>query len=188
MAGGSSKANPPRHRRRVAVETEMEMETETGTMLKRAKDGSAFTKCEACKRDVPVGLIDMHDCSLDSKIKMNLQAQVEKVSEIKKPERKIAAPSLQSGKNTKKEKKSGESKKGKRPTTAFFLFMDDFRKEFKEANPDNKNVALVAKEGGAKWKAMTDMERKVYQDRVAELKQAYEKAEEEDGKGVGSEA
>ncbi|KAG6399117.1 hypothetical protein SASPL_140591 [Salvia splendens] len=34
--------------------------------------------------------------------------------------------------------------------------LDDFRKSFKEANPDYKKVATVAKEGGEKWKALSD--------------------------------
>ncbi|XP_042018904.1 high mobility group B protein 1-like [Salvia splendens] len=36
------------------------------------------------------------------------------------------------------------------------LGWDDFRKSFKEANPDYKKVATVAKEGGEKWKALSD--------------------------------
>ncbi|KAF6153377.1 hypothetical protein GIB67_029343 [Kingdonia uniflora] len=76
-----SKTNPPRTRKRVDV-----VETTTSVSLKRARDGSAFTKCDECQKDVPVVLIDMHNCSLDSKIKMNLEAQViERVSEAKKP-------------------------------------------------------------------------------------------------------
>lgn len=31
-----------------------------------------FSVSEACKKDIPVGLVDMHDCGMDSKIKMNL--------------------------------------------------------------------------------------------------------------------
>ncbi|KAJ0463620.1 putative chromatin remodeling & transcriptional activation HMG family [Helianthus annuus] len=54
--------------------------------------------------------------------------------------------------SAKKSKKERDPSKPKRPPTAFFLFMEDFRKTFKEANPDNKKVALVAKEGGEKWK------------------------------------
>ncbi|KAH0456735.1 hypothetical protein IEQ34_014642 [Dendrobium chrysotoxum] len=128
--------------------------------------------------DIHVGLIDMHDCGMDSKIKMNLEAQVvEKVTEVKKPEKKRAASSTQKDRMSKKEKKGRDSKKRKRPPTAFFLYMEDFRKEFKEANPDNKSVALVAKEGGVKWKSMTDEERKPYMDRAAELKAEYDKAE-----------
>uniref|UniRef100_A0A1D1XD48 High mobility group B protein 7 n=1 Tax=Anthurium amnicola TaxID=1678845 RepID=A0A1D1XD48_9ARAE len=174
MAGTTS--NPPRARKRVEVEK---------NTLKRAKDGSAFTKCEACNKDVPVGLIDMHSCSLDSKIRMNLESQiVEKVTEVKKPtERKRAASSDNKEGKTKKEKKGKDPNKLKRPPTAFFLFMDDFRKAFKEANPDSKSVSTVAKEGGEKWKSMTDEEKKPYQDRQAELKAEYEKAVEKQNAG-----
>ncbi|KAG0472904.1 hypothetical protein HPP92_014761 [Vanilla planifolia] len=180
MAGGSAKSNPPRPRKRV--------EAETATVMRRAKDGSAFTKCEACHKDVPVGLIDMHDCGMDSKIKKNLQAQVvEKVTEVMKTERKRAAPSSQKVTKAKKEKKPKDSTKRKRPPSAFFLFMDDFRKEFKEANPDNKNVALVAKEGGARWKSMNEEERKPYHDKANELKDMYENADKESGHEEGNE-
>ncbi|KVH87907.1 Helicase, C-terminal [Cynara cardunculus var. scolymus] len=46
--------------------------------------------------------------------------------------------------------------KPKRPASAFFLFMEEFRKQFKEENPGNKSVAAVGKAGGAKWKTMSD--------------------------------
>ncbi|MCL7041356.1 hypothetical protein MKW94_007418, partial [Papaver nudicaule] len=59
-------------------------------------------------------------------------------------------------KKTKKEQKAKDPNAPKRPPTAFFAFMEDFRKEFKEANPDNKSVSVVAKEGGQKWKSMSD--------------------------------
>ncbi|KAJ8625279.1 hypothetical protein MRB53_033809 [Persea americana] len=167
----ASKSNPSRARKRVEVET---------TSLKRARDGSAFTRCEACNKDVPVGLIDMHSCSHDSMIKMNLEAQiVEKVTEVKRPaERKKAASSEPKAKNSKKEKKVKDPNMPKRAPTAFFLFMDDFRKEYKEANPDSKSVSTVAKEGGEKWKSMTDAEKKPYLEKSLELKAEYEKAME----------
>ncbi|MFS7975699.1 putative chromatin remodeling & transcriptional activation HMG family [Helianthus anomalus] len=44
--------------------------------------------------------------------------------------------------SAKKSKKERDPSKPKRPPTAFFSFMEDFRKTFKEANPDNKKVAL----------------------------------------------
>ncbi|KAL3502361.1 hypothetical protein ACH5RR_036810 [Cinchona calisaya] len=37
-----------------------------------------------------------------------------------------------------------------------FTRWDDFRKAFKEENPDCKSVSMVAKEGGEKWKSMTE--------------------------------
>ncbi|KAG9441993.1 hypothetical protein H6P81_017847 [Aristolochia fimbriata] len=166
-----SKTNPPRTRKRVEAET---------TALKRAKDGSAFTRCEACNKDVAVGLIDMHSCSLDSMIKMNLEAQVvEKVTEVQKPpvERKKKSNAVSSQpKKGKKEKKVKDPNKPKRPPSAFFVFMDDFRKQFKEANPDSKNVSAVSKGAGEKWKSMSEEERKPYLDKAAELKAEYEKA------------
>ncbi|PUZ49720.1 hypothetical protein GQ55_6G001400 [Panicum hallii var. hallii] len=158
MAGGKSTGNAARTRKRVEA-----------TILKRSRDGSAFTRCEACNKDVPIVLIDMHSCSLDAKIRMTLEAQVvEKTVEVTKPERK---------KPSKTAAAASKDPKRKRTPTAFFLFMDDFRKEFKAANPDNKNVATVAKEGGEKWKSMTDQEKKPYIDKAAELKALAENGE-----------
>ncbi|KAF6135673.1 hypothetical protein GIB67_028244 [Kingdonia uniflora] len=109
-----SKTNPPRTRKRVDV-----VETTTSVSLKRARDGSAFTKCDECQKDVPVVLIDMHNCSLDSKIKMNLEAQVvERVSKVKKPvQRKKGTLSSVS-----KMKKAKDPNALKRPPTAFYPF------------------------------------------------------------------
>ncbi|XP_057961575.1 high mobility group B protein 7-like isoform X2 [Malania oleifera] len=175
MAGGGSKANPPKARKRV--------EPESGS-LKRARDGSAFTRCGECNKDVPVVLIDMHSCGLEAKIKMNLESQgVEKVAKEPKvtkapATKKKATPAETQPKKTKRLRKIKDPNMPKRPPTAFFLFMDDFRKTYKEANPDSKSVAVVAKEGGEKWKSMTNEEKKTYTDRVAELKAEYEKAME----------
>lgn len=162
MAGGKSTGgNAARSRKRVEA-----------TVLKRSRDGSAFTRCEACNKDVPVVLIDMHSCSLDSKIRMTLEAQVvEKTVEVTKTERKKSAK----GKASKDPKR-----KGKRPPTPFFLFMNDFRKDFKAAHPDNKSVAIVGKEAGERWKSMTDEEKKPYIEKAAELK-----AQAENGEGSG---
>ncbi|XP_010248937.1 PREDICTED: high mobility group B protein 7-like [Nelumbo nucifera] len=171
MAGASSKSTP-RARKRVEVEK---------STLKRAKDGSAFTRCEECNKDVPVVLIDMHSCSLDSKIKMNLDAQVvERVTEVNKPteKKRKAVSSEPKTKKSKKEKKVKDPNIPKRPPTAFFVFMEEFRKVYKEEHPDNKNVSVVSKEAGEKWKSMSDEEKKPYLDRVAGLKAEYEKAME----------
>ncbi|KAK1304133.1 High mobility group B protein 7 [Acorus calamus] len=192
MPGSSSKSKPTRVRKRVEAETS----------LKRARDGSAFTRCEACNKDVSVALIDMHDCSLDLKVRMNLESDVvERISEVKKPLRKKSAPS-EKPKKVQKEKKVKDPNMPKRPPTTFFLFMytlspvinalewdtlvgvtnaslmgrDDFRKEYKVAHLNSKGVAVVAQEGGEKWKSMTDEEKKPYIDKTTELKAEYEKA------------
>ncbi|KZV26655.1 hypothetical protein F511_15820 [Dorcoceras hygrometricum] len=170
MAGGGvTKSSAHRVRKRV----EAESSSSSAASLKRARDGSAFTKCEECSKDVPVALISFHNCSLDAKIKMNLETQ------------SVEVPSENQKKPTERKKKSTEPKAKKvknpnapkRPPTAFFVFMEDFRKTFKESNPDCKSVASVAKEGGVKWKSMTDEDKKPYIDRAAELKAEYEKAE-----------
>ncbi|CDP16974.1 unnamed protein product [Coffea canephora] len=161
--------------------------TASSSTLLRAKDGSAFTKCGECNKDVAVALISMHDCSTEAKIKMNLEAQVvEKAAELKKkPAEKRKAKAAEP--KAKKGKKAKNPNALKRPPTAFFIFMDDFRKSFKEANPDCKSVSVVAKEGGEKWKSMTEEEKQPYVDRAAELKAEYERALESNGDGAENE-
>ncbi|XP_059283018.1 HMG1/2-like protein [Lycium ferocissimum] len=80
---------------------------------------------------------------------------------------------------TKKEKASKNSGAPKRPPTAFFIFMADFRKSYKENFPDNKSVAVVGKAGGEKWKAMSESEKALYVEKAAKLKEEYEKIMEE---------
>ncbi|XWS68427.1 hypothetical protein CRYUN_Cryun04dG0088700 [Craigia yunnanensis] len=141
MAGGS-KSNPPKPRKRVDATSTA---APTASLV-RARDGSAFAKCDECNQTVPVALISMHSCSLDAKIKMNLEAQViEKPAEVKKKpaERKKPSSTEANQKKLKKLKKGKDPNAPKRPPTAFFLFMDDFRKSYKEANPDAKGVTGV---------------------------------------------
>ncbi|EAZ05273.1 hypothetical protein EE612_041599 [Oryza sativa] len=160
--------------------TRKRVEATDSAVLKRARDGSAFTRCEACGKSVSVVLIDMHNCSLDDKIRISLEAQVvEQAVEV-------AASKKKSGKNN---NNNGEgAKKGKRPPTAFFLFMSDFRKEYKAEHPDNKSVSAVAKEGGERWKSMSDEDKKPYLDKAAELKAEYHNGERSDENNVGGNA
>ncbi|KAM0887231.1 hypothetical protein ACQ4PT_029185 [Festuca glaucescens] len=163
----ASTGNAPRSRKRVEA-----------TVLKRARDGSAFTRCEACNKNVPVVLIDLHSCSLDSKIRSSLESQVvEKAVEIAaKTEKKRKAPSAAAGKG-KKSKAGGDGAKKKRPQTAFFLFMNDFRAEFKAAHPDEKGVSAVGKAAGEKWRSMTEEEKQPYVGQAKELKAKFDNGE-----------
>ncbi|KAK7343292.1 hypothetical protein VNO77_11930 [Canavalia gladiata] len=157
------------------------VDSRSASVLVRAKDGSAFARCGECKKDVPVALISMHSCSLEAKIKMNLDAQVvEQANEVKKAESKKPKSKEPKAKKAKIEKikKVKDPNMPKRPSTAFFLFLDDFRKSFKEANPGSKDVKRVGKEAGEKWKSMTDEDKKPYLDKSVELKAEYEKAME----------
>ncbi|EYU43542.1 hypothetical protein MIMGU_mgv1a016084mg [Erythranthe guttata] len=60
-------------------------------------------------------------------------------------------------KQTKKERNAAKDpNKPKRAPSAFFVFMEDFRQQYKEKHPGNKSVAVVGKAGGDKWKSLTD--------------------------------
>nr|KAJ0205717.1 hypothetical protein LSAT_V11C500287160 [Lactuca sativa] len=74
-----------------------------------------------------------------------------------------------------KGKAAKDPNKPKRPASAFFVFMEDFRKQFKEDHPDNKYVAAVGKAGGAKWKSMSDSEKAPFQAKADKRKKEYEK-------------
>lgn len=176
----TSKTNPPRQRKRVDVDL---------SSLKRASDGSGFMKCDVCHKDVPVALSDMHDCKLEDKIWSTFDASKEAKNVVaskeaknvvaqKAPEAKKAKKksSDEKPKRRKKDKKAKDPNQPKKPATAFFVFMDDFRKTYKETNPDVKGAAQVGKDGGLKWKAMSDEDKKPYLEKAAELKAAYEKA------------
>ncbi|KAI8009093.1 High mobility group B protein 1 [Camellia lanceoleosa] len=67
----------------------------------------------------------------------------------------------------------------KRPSSAFFFFMEEFRKSFKENFPDNKSVSIVGKAGGVKWKEMSESEKAPYVAKATKKKAEYEKAMEE---------
>ncbi|XP_057506185.1 protein DETOXIFICATION 40-like isoform X3 [Actinidia eriantha] len=82
--------------------------------------------------------------------------------------------------STKKEKASKKNSDApKRPPSAFFVFMDDFRKTYKENFPDNKSVSAVGKAGGEKWKEMSESEKAPYVAKATKKKAEYERAMEE---------
>nr|XP_043612674.1 HMG1/2-like protein [Erigeron canadensis] len=74
-----------------------------------------------------------------------------------------------------KGKAAKDPNKPKRPASAFFVFMEDFRKQFKEENPDNNLVSAVSKAGGAKWKEMSDAEKAPFVAKAAKRKTEYTK-------------
>ncbi|EYU36574.1 hypothetical protein ABFS82_14G281000 [Erythranthe guttata] len=79
-------------------------------------------------------------------------------------------------KQTKKEKQAAKDpNKPKRPPSAFFVFMEDFRRQYKEKHPTNKSVAVVGKAGGDKWKSLSDEEKAPYQAAAEKRKEEYER-------------
>ncbi|CAM8876446.1 unnamed protein product [Rhodiola kirilowii] len=63
----------------------------------------------------------------------------------------------------------------KRPASAFFVFMEDFRKQYKEEHPNNKSVAAVGKAGGEKWKSLSDEEKAPFVAKADKRKTEYTK-------------
>ncbi|XP_019233698.1 PREDICTED: HMG1/2-like protein [Nicotiana attenuata] len=77
---------------------------------------------------------------------------------------------------TKKAKKAAKDpNKPKRPPSAFFVFMEEFRKTYKEKHPNNKSVAAVGKAGGDAWKKLSDAEKAPYQAKAEKRKAEYQK-------------
>ncbi|XWS74814.1 hypothetical protein CRYUN_Cryun01aG0030000 [Craigia yunnanensis] len=65
--------------------------------------------------------------------------------------------------------------KPKRPPTAFFVFLEEFRIIFKQEHPKVKAVSAVGKAGGEKWKSMSNAEKAPYEAKAAKRKSEYEK-------------
>ncbi|KAF3795879.1 HMG1/2-like protein [Nymphaea thermarum] len=54
-----------------------------------------------------------------------------------------------------KKQKTGKPKK---PPTAYFVFLEEFREKYKRDNPNVKGVTAVVKACGAKWRSMSEQE------------------------------
>ena len=79
------------------------------------------------------------------------------------------------GRKTKKGKAAKDPNKPKRPPSAFFVFMEGFRVQFKEKNPGNKSVAAISKAGGDKWRSMSDADKAPFVAKAEQRKKDYEK-------------
>ncbi|KAK4803422.1 hypothetical protein SAY86_003239 [Trapa natans] len=72
-------------------------------------------------------------------------------------------------------KAAKDPNKPKRPASAFFVFMEEFRQTYKEKHPNNKSVAAVGKAGGDKWKSLSDAEKAPFVAKAEKRKAEYEK-------------
>lgn len=78
---------------------------------------------------------------------------------------------------SKKGKKATGSKKGKevankitRPPSAFSIFMQDFRKKYKEEHPHSQPISVVGDAGEAKWNQMSVAEKDYYERKASVMK------------------
>lgn len=104
---------------------------------------------------------------LRSTEKMKRTAQQSKVNVDNKKPRSSKKPKVQAKKKTEKV----DPKRPKKPPTAFFYFLEDFRKGYQEQNPDVKSMRDIGKACGEKWKTMSYEEKVQYYD-IATVKRA----------------
>ncbi|CAG7907856.1 hypothetical protein BRARA_D02092 [Brassica rapa] len=90
----------------------------------------------------------------------------------------------QKQKNKKADKLHG--KMPKKPPTAFFFFLEDFRKLYQEENPEVKSMREIGKTCGEKWKTMTYEEKVKYYDIATEKREEFHRAMTEYTKRVES--
>ncbi|KAG9447980.1 hypothetical protein H6P81_014108 [Aristolochia fimbriata] len=69
-----------------------------------------------------------------------------------------------------------ELEKPKKPPTAFFYFLEDFRKSYQQEHPDVKSMRDIGKACGEKWKTMSFEEKVQYYDIATEKRQEFEEA------------
>ncbi|XP_042399796.1 HMG1/2-like protein [Zingiber officinale] len=100
-----------------------------------------------------------------------------KADATKKADSKLAVRkgSERASKMPKMTKAKKDPNKPKRPPSAFFVFMEGFRKTFKEQHPNNKSVSVVGKAGGDKWKSLSEGDKAPFVDKAAKLKKEYTK-------------
>ncbi|XAR68826.1 hypothetical protein NMG60_11000201 [Bertholletia excelsa] len=101
-----------------------------------------------------------------------------KVADDRKAGKRKAVSKIDKGskRQTKKERLAKKDpNKPKRPPSAFFVFLEEFRKTFKKENPNVKAVSAVGKAGGEKWKSMSEAEKAPYEAKAAKKKVEYEK-------------
>ncbi|XP_030536045.1 HMG1/2-like protein [Rhodamnia argentea] len=78
-------------------------------------------------------------------------------------------------KTARKEKAVKDPNKPKRPASAFFIFMEEFRVQYKQKHPNNKSVAAVGKAGGDKWKSLSEAEKAPFAAKAEKRKDEYNK-------------
>eukprot|EP00736_Rhodelphis_marinus_P003727 Rmarinus@m.4239 len=81
------------------------------------------------------------------------------------------------------EKELEKTRKPKKPLTGYFLFMADFRKQYKDEHPEEKGVQKLTQAAGMKWKNMTEEEKLPYNEKAQILREEFNRK-----KAEGSEA
>eukprot|EP00445_Apocalathium_hangoei_P033960 CAMPEP_0203961734 /NCGR_PEP_ID=MMETSP0359-20131031/92096_1 /ASSEMBLY_ACC=CAM_ASM_000338 /TAXON_ID=268821 /ORGANISM="Scrippsiella Hangoei, Strain SHTV-5" /LENGTH=201 /DNA_ID=CAMNT_0050896705 /DNA_START=62 /DNA_END=667 /DNA_ORIENTATION=+ len=109
-----------------------------------------------------------------------------------KGKRKAEKAAKKTGGESKKAKKDARAASGqpKRPPSGYWLYVTEKRESF-EKEAGSKKGPVIAKMAGAKWKAMSDAQKKPYEDQAKKARDEYTKAVAEwkaSGGGAGGEA
>eukprot|EP00899_Mesostigma_viride_P015007 jgi/Mesvir1/23507/Mv22349-RA.1 len=120
--------------------------------------------------------MDMHDCEAEHHLKESINRLHSEYEESKKLQAaKQAKAAAQKGdKKRKAEPATKDPNAPKKPKTAFFLFLDDFRPKH-ASDPELKKQGALAKAAGDAWKALSEEEKAVYVKLYEEKKAEHEK-------------
>ncbi|KAK6917206.1 High mobility group box domain [Dillenia turbinata] len=113
----------------------------------------------------------------ESSDKHKMVLRIRRTTEKSKEETIERPVSAKRQKKTPKKKNSKiDAKMPKKPPTAFFYFLEDFRKEYQEQNPNVKSMRDIGKACGEKWKTMTYEEKVQYYDVATEKRAEFDRA------------
>ncbi|KAJ4970230.1 hypothetical protein NE237_003329 [Protea cynaroides] len=110
-------------------------------------------------------------------VKKDTKEALKAVDDRKVGKRKAAAKVEKGSKGRVIEEKAAteDPDKPKRPPSAFFVFMEEFRKSYKLEHPNVKSVSAVGKAGGEKWNSLSVAEKAPYEAKGAKRDAEYEK-------------
>ncbi|KAF3334790.1 high mobility group B protein 14-like protein [Carex littledalei] len=105
-------------------------------------------------------------------MKTRSRSSPEQERDKKKPTATATAPkSLKAKKSSLKD----DPRKPKKPPTAFFFYLEDFRKTFQQENPNVKSMRQIGKACGDKWRTLSFEEKVAYYDIATEKRAEFEK-------------
>lgn len=79
---------------------------------------------------------------------------------------------MQYDKQKQQHKPPRDENKPKKPRTAFFFFLEEFREKMKKKGASGKEIPVLA---GEEWRSMNEEDKKSYLDSAAKVKEEYDK-------------
>ncbi|KAI4372051.1 hypothetical protein MLD38_010336 [Melastoma candidum] len=136
------------------------------------------------KRTKPVSIVPPADNPTESPssrkmvLRMRSAGKMKRLSRLSKEREDDWKPESSKKAKVKQGKKieGHDPEKPKKPPTAFFYFLEDFRKEYQEQNPSIRSMRDIGKACGEKWKTMTYEEKVQYYDIATEKRREFDKA------------